>query len=549
MFRQPARRACRPWRWLNLVQFAYQYFNFRAVNSRIATFLPILCAAACIAIAAVSVLGWLLDAEVLMSGAPGLPKMVPMTAFLMVLAGVSILRQARGGAGRRLGASIAAGALAILVLRTLLGHGRGVVLYTATGSIQLSSPLTAILFALTGAGLWCIGGRSRVGVGQWLALGALQLSVLTMAGYAFRGTFLYDVLPGQGTSVLTTSTFILASIAILALRPRDGIMAAMTGPGTSAQAARRLLLSSLAVPLLVGALCALALDAGWVDVNAAMTLLVWGMIAMFTAVVWRVAVRLYRIDAARQAAERAREDAMARLREADAHKDDFLALIAHELRNPLAPIRAAAELMRLTAATDPAQVRRASDIVLRQVGHMAHLVDDLLDLSSVSRGLITLQRAPVDLCAAVGDALEQARPQMAERHHVLTTDLDAARPRVHGDHKRLVQVVANLLGNAAKYTPDGGRIRLTLRVRAHAAEVSVEDDGIGIDPDLLPRLFEPFTQGKRGTGRVEGGLGLGLALVKRLVELHGGTIDAYSGGPGKGSRFVLTLPTIGAQPA
>jgi signal transduction histidine kinase len=506
--------------------------------------LPSFSATACVVIAVLSVLGWMTGADYLTSVQPGLPTMVPMTAMLVVASSAAIIRQMRGGSARAAASLLAGAALLVLLCHALVRSHQAFPVLSWIDLRKLSSPVTAVMFLLTGASLLCGGLLRRVQAAQWLALAVLMLALLTLASYAFRGTALYAMLPAQGTSVLTTFSFLLLAIALLALRPRDGMMAAIGGPEPGARIARRLLLSALAMPVLLGLLCGIALNLGGIDVTTAIACLAWGMIALFTAVVWQAALLLYREEEARRVAELARESALAALRQADVHKDDFLALIAHELRNPLAPIGAAAELLRMQNAADPAQLRRAADIIGRQVGNMTRLIDDLLDLSRVSRGLLVLDTAPVDLHAAVCDALEQARPQVERRGHRLDIELGELYPTVAGDHKRLVQVVANLLHNAAKYTPQGGCIRLALRVSAdgRAAEVRVEDDGIGIAPDLLPQVFDSFIQGSRSAGRADGGLGLGLALVKRLVELHGGSVAAFSAGPGQGSCFVLTLP-------
>jgi len=221
-------------------------------------------------------------------------------------------------------------------------------------------------------------------------------------------------------------------------------------------------------------------------------------------------------------------------------KDDFLAMLAHELRNPLAPISAAAHLLK-AAPTDAAKVERSADIIARQVRHMTELVDDLLDVSRVTRGLVELERDPVDVKAVLGNAIEQVRPLIEARGHQLTTRMASGDVHVLGDRTRLVQVVSNLLNNAAKYTPPNGALSLSMTV-GDQVEVRVADDGMGIDKNLLPHVFELFTQGERTPDRAQGGLGLGLALVKSLVELHGGRVTVESEGRGRGSAFTVTLP-------
>jgi len=228
---------------------------------------------------------------------------------------------------------------------------------------------------------------------------------------------------------------------------------------------------------------------------------------------------------------------------ADRRKDEFLAMLAHELRNPLAPISSAADMLRLAYAGEP-RVKQISDIIARQVAHMRHIVDDLLDVSRVTRGLVTVARQPLDVRRVVAEAAEQARPLVDARHHVLTVRLGDTPVMVDGDHTRLVQVVANLLNNAAKYTPEGGRIDVDLETMDGQAYLAVRDNGNGIGPDLLPVVFDLFTQGSRTLDRAQGGLGLGLALVRKLVELHGGHVDAASPGPGRGSTFTVTLPLL-----
>ena len=239
-----------------------------------------------------------------------------------------------------------------------------------------------------------------------------------------------------------------------------------------------------------------------------------------------------------------------KLRESDRRKDEFLAMLAHELRNPLAPIGAAAALLQ-RARLDEGLVRKTSEIIGRQVGHMTELIDDLLDVSRVTRGQVELDEAALDMRAIVADAVEQVMPLVRTRQQQLDVDVPARSMPVLGDAKRLVQVLANLLNNAAKYTQEGGRLRLDASVRGGDVVVDVVDNGIGMAPELVARAFDLFAQAERTSDRASGGLGLGLALVRSLVELHGGTVTCESGGPGQGSRFTVNLPLLatGAVPA
>ncbi|QJE01653.1 response regulator [Massilia forsythiae] len=254
-----------------------------------------------------------------------------------------------------------------------------------------------------------------------------------------------------------------------------------------------------------------------------------------------LAQALDRMASALQKKETARSLAERELRAADQRKDEFLAMLAHELRNPLAPISTGAHLLKLLHS-DNVQITQTCSIIVRQVDHMTGLVDDLLDVSRVTRGLVSLSTQVLDLKRVVDDAAEQIRPLITARRHRVVIDLPPLPCHVKGDHKRLVQVVANLLGNATKYTPEGGAIDLRLAADGHDYVLTVADDGIGMEPALVERVFDLFTQAERTPDRSQGGLGLGLALVKSLVELHGGAVHAASPGPGKGSTFTVRLP-------
>jgi signal transduction histidine kinase/CheY-like chemotaxis protein len=232
------------------------------------------------------------------------------------------------------------------------------------------------------------------------------------------------------------------------------------------------------------------------------------------------------------------------LHDTNRRKDEFLAMLAHELRNPLAPIQTASEVLARQIA-DP-KLQQVVSLVKRQVTHLTRLVDDLLDMSRITEGRIELRRAPVDLAAVVAQARETVEPLIREKGHSFLVRGLTDPLYVYGDHARLVQSVGNILTNAAKYTDPGGMIRLSLETQADEAVIKVVDNGVGLSPELLPRLFDLFVQGARSLDRSQGGLGIGLSVVKRLINMHGGQVAAYSEGPGHGSTFEIHLPVIQA---
>ena len=236
------------------------------------------------------------------------------------------------------------------------------------------------------------------------------------------------------------------------------------------------------------------------------------------------------------------------LREADRRKDDFLAMLAHELRNPLAPVRNALQILKLPGVEADC-ARQARDMIERQVFHMVRLVDDLLDVSRVMRGKIELRKERVDLAAVLARAVETARLMLDARGQELVVSAQKTPVWVEGDLVRLSQVVSNLLVNAAKFSDKIGQIWLQGKCDGSEAVVSVRDSGIGIDADLLPRIFDPFVQADRSLARSQGGLGIGLTLVKHLVQMHDGTVAAASTGEGAGSEFTIRLPAVAHHPA
>jgi CheY-like chemotaxis protein/two-component sensor histidine kinase len=224
-------------------------------------------------------------------------------------------------------------------------------------------------------------------------------------------------------------------------------------------------------------------------------------------------------------------------------KDEFLAMLSHELRNPLSAIFNALHILRLQDTENPIQ-RKAKIVLERQVGQLAHLIDDLLEVSRVITGRIQLHQERLEMRGIVERALESVRSLIEQRKHELSVSLPAEPIWLQGDSTRLEQVVVNLLNNAAKYTDEGGQIWITVEQERGEVVLRVWDTGVGIAPELLPRIFDLFTQADRTLDRSQGGLGIGLSLVQKLVELHGGTVEAHSAGLGQGSEFIVRLPAL-----
>jgi CheY-like chemotaxis protein len=235
--------------------------------------------------------------------------------------------------------------------------------------------------------------------------------------------------------------------------------------------------------------------------------------------------------------------AEAELRESDRRKDVFIATLAHELRNPLAPVRSGLDLLQMTRASSD-EDQTVLDMMGRQLSHMVRLIDDLLDIGRINTGKVTLCRKIVTLDEIVRDAVAAAKPQLDAAGHELVFDLPLLPVTLNADPDRLAQVLTNLLNNSAKFTPSPGRVSLAARMRDRQLEIEVRDPGIGINDDALPHIFTMFSQAENLHVRTHGGLGIGLSIVKAFVEMHGGTVEAFSDGNGRGSRFVVQLPCL-----
>jgi signal transduction histidine kinase/ActR/RegA family two-component response regulator len=532
---------------------------------------PILTAGVLVAAAgAVVLLGWLFDVSTAKSVMSGWRVMVPATAACFVLAGLAIA-VAAGHARRRptllAARGIAAVGLVLPVLtfveyitgvRTGVEGWFGVSFDPSSPVAGRMSPLTSLCFVVLNSSLIASTfGGPRAVVAARIASGSTLLTAwLALLAIAFDSGRLADVPRFPGMAVMTIGLLALASWSALALSfegEHDAHQKAAASPRVGV-----MLMAAFAVPLILGMLRdALAHT---VSAQVMSSVLVLLLAAAMAAIVWqygarmaglrrererafaeleqRVAERTHEL-ASRNAELRSSED---RLRDADRRKDEFLATLAHELRNPLAPIRSAVAVLRSFAVTDEDRLE-AQLIIERQVSQMARLIDDLLDVSRITAGKLPLKKRPLRLSEVLNLAIATVRPHIDAQRHRLSISLPRETIIVDADEARLSQVFANLLHNACKYTERGGEIQVTVALPNESeVEVAFRDNGIGIPADFLPRLFQKFSQVEPALERSQGGLGLGLALVHGIVALHNGRVEARSGGLGRGSEFIVRLP-------
>jgi signal transduction histidine kinase/CheY-like chemotaxis protein len=551
-------------------------FGFSACGTKIAhvphmSARPILTAGALVAAAGtVVLLGWLFDVSTAKSVMSGWRVMVPATAACFVLAGFAVAVAA--GHSKRRPNLLAARAIAAIGLAlsfvTFVEHITGLrtgvegwfgVSFDASSPVAgRMSPLTSLCFIMLNGALVSLTFRTpRALVIARIAAGSILLTAwLALLAIAFDTDRLADVPRFPGMAVMTIALMALTSWGVLALSfddepdPRDRSAAS---PRMGA-----MLAAAFAVPLILGLLRDTLADA--VSPQVMTSLLVLLLAVAMATIVWQDGARLTSlrrererafVDLERRVTERTHELASRnaelrlsedRLRDADRRKDEFLATLAHELRNPLAPIRSAVAILQSFASTNEDRLE-AQLIIDRQVSQMARLIDDLLDVSRITAGKLPLKKRPLRLSEVLNLAIATVRPHIAQQRHRLSVSLPREPIVIDGDEARLSQVFANLLHNACKYTEHGGEIMLAVALPNETeVEIAVRDNGIGIPPEFLPRLFQKFSQVAPALERSQGGLGLGLALVQGIVALHNGRVEARSAGPGRGSEFIVRLP-------
>ncbi len=500
--------------------------------------------------AAATLAGWFLDFSRLTDWDGRGVSQMPNTAISIVVGAVALL--VASVEWHRV-AAVLGGVVALVGAATLLQHATGLdfgidrlVVYrewgqlgtTAPGRMGLPGSTSLTLLGLSIAMLAFPRGRGLAVLG---GSATIAIALLSLVGLVFGADRLYTI-PQLTTIALQTSTMLLAlGAAIVCLVPeRQPMRTLLEG------SAAGLLLRS-AWPLLA----LLTVVLGWLEIRAVQyqlfdpafgtALLVLLLLGAFTFALWWASDSIAQHERVAHASQRELERLADDLRVADRRKDEFLATLAHELRNPLAPIRTSVELLKRGGAS-ASVAAHAHATIERQVAHLVRLIDDLLDVSRITRDRFELARERVELAGVVRHAVETVAPLVADGGHSLEVALPPEPIVLDADPVRLAQVFANLLSNACRYSERGGRIALSVERDARHVAVTVRDSGIGIRLELLPRIFDMFVQGDRRLERSRGGLGIGLTLVKRLVQMHGGSVEAKSDGPGKGSAFTVRLP-------
>lgn len=499
----------------------------------------------------ISFLGYVLDIRRLTDWVNAGISIQPNAAITVMLAGLSLATLWGGlvGFARVLGVFVAAmggttlfeyasgidlGIDGLLLLDRSWGLG-GVVVPGRMG------PPGATSWTLLGTGIVLASlpsPRARAAA-PGVALAAMAIAGVGLTGYLYGATALYAV-PSATVIALQTATFIFAaSLGLVLSVPEHAPVRLLADPTATGAVARRVLPAVVIVPIVLGMVRLWGERAGLYDLAFGTAFRTMTEIVALSALLWWAA---HTIGKQAQARARAEEQLVESLRDADRRKNKFLATLAHELRNPLAPVRSAVALLKVHSGRDPI-VDQVSNVIDRQVALMARLLDDLLDIGRITNDRLELRRERVDLGAIVRDAIEMCQPLIQGAGHEVSVIEPGQRIVVEADPARLGQVFSNLLNNACRYMANKGQIWVTIERSGSSAVVTIADTGMGIPSEQLSSIFEMFSQVDR-SNRPNGGLGIGLHLVKRLVEMHRGEVSAHSDGPGMGSRFTVRVPAL-----
>ncbi len=512
-------------------------------------------------IASLVLSGWILGIEDL-KGLFGSITMKANAAAGLLLAGLALVFVRSSNKSALIAGQVCAVFVGLLGAATLSEHivgwnlGIDELLFTeGPGARATASPgrfgvNASVCFVLSGIALTGLYRKTRGGAVVAQVLGAMVMTcaLVPTVGYLYGAAELYAVARYTGIAFHTAVALLILGLTIISARPSVGPVAALLTEAPHGIMARRLLLVAVVVPLVFGYIRVQGERRGWYDVGLGASIFVVAMIVLLSLTIWRTAVALGRTGKNLQRAEEARNDlltleraARQKAEQADRAKDEFIAALSHELRTPLNAILGWMYMLRNEAVTEPAK-GKAAEAVVRNAALLARLIEDLLDTSRIATGRVELATGAVDLRAVAHAAIESVLPASQQKGVGVILESAPDLPELTGDAQRLQQVIWNLLSNAIKFSPAGNNVRVVLSAQDGHALVRVKDDGEGIDPAFLPRLFERFQQADPSTARQHGGLGLGLYIAKNLTELHGGTLVAHSDGPGKGAEFTMRLP-------
>lgn len=514
-------------------------------------------------VGSVSLLGWVLGDESLKGlGSPVSMKANTAVGLCLLAASAFALRGGALGRPAQLAVRVAAAAVIALGALTLSQHIFGwdagvdqLLFREAAGAFATTSPgrmgpPACISFVLLGSALLLLAAeRERYGaLAPWLALAALPLPALALIGYVTGATQLYGVARVTGIAPNTATAFACLVLALLFARPELKPTRLIIADDPGGRVARTMLPLVILLPLLVTRLRFAAEQRGLFDAPFGRALALLALMITFVTAIWRTAQRLSAEAAERQRLEGQRSALLESERAArhDAEraaklKDDFLATLSHELRTPLNAILGwTAILKRMEPLSQ--KLERPLEVIERSARAQTQLIEDLLDISAIVSGKLRLHRERVEIAGVVQAALQAIQPLAAAKRIKLETELPTLMPPVCGDATRLQQVLWNLLSNAVKFTPEAGQVKLSAQVRGERIEVEVTDNGVGIPAEFLPHVFDRFRQADSGITRAYGGLGLGLSIVRQIVELHAGKVSVMSEGANRGATFSISLP-------
>jgi len=504
----------------------------------------------------VTLIGWIADVPRLTDWKNDGISMFPNAAACGALSGIAVVLARDATRPVRAAIRLPAVVAALVGGMTLLEHVTGasfgidaLIIERPWGQMAAAAPMrmgppASLSFLLAGTALLLatLGPRARA-CAAGLGAAVVAIGTLSLTGHLYGASEMYTLPRLTGIAMQTASVIVAIGLGVIATVPEHEPVRTLIERSASGLLVRRAWPVLIGFALMVGWLRVFIEDAGLVDVAFGTAIRTMFEVLLLTAVLWGAAARLRRYEEALRASEE-------ELRHQDRRKDEFIAILAHELRNPLGPVRNAARYLKLRRHDDPA-LARPVEMIERQVTQMARLIDDLLDVSRVSRGALSLRRERVACAEIVAAAIDACHDDLDAKGHRLRVSMSPEPIVLDADKERLVQVLSNLLGNAAKYTPAGGNIDVAADVVGDGMlAIAVKDDGSGIPPDRLSEIFELFARVENPLGE-QGGLGIGLTLVRQLVELHGGSIEARSDGAGKGSEFVVRLPVVvhGEPPA